>query len=84
MKENFNEQKFEEIMTTIERLMDPKTGQETLDGLKQNITDWTEAYHVHMLVSVVNDWKTRRDYMMSILPKRTLDRLIEIEKRING
>lgn len=84
MAQKFNQEKFDADMNIIEKLMNPKTAQKTLDELKENITDIGDAYNVHMFVTVVNDWKNRRDYMMSILPKKTLKRFLEIEERING
>lgn len=75
---------FDETMEIIEKLMNPQTAKETFSELTESIVDFGDAFMVCTMANMVNDWKTNRDYMMTILPKKTVKRLLEIEKRING
>lgn len=75
---------FDETIDIIEKLMNPQTAKETFSELTESIVDLGDTFMVCTMANMVNDWKTNRDHMMSILPKKTVKRLLEIEKRING
>lgn len=85
MSKKINEKMtFDETMDIIEKLMNPNTAKETFSELTESIVDLGDAFMVCSMANMVNDWKTNRDHMMSILPEKTVKRLLEIEKRING